>query len=184
MAKNSTLTKKEATHFYELFMPLLAYMDMAKPLKADNGKDYLRRANKLWADPSQIDDFIDAVDHKKISIQLTLTNEDREILRSWKRKRRGMFILARHDPDGSLFVDTNLSPEGTFQYYRVKGMLSTLESQVPNVPCFVEATILPWKKVLVTDGLIQTHRLPGKDKGDLVKTRDFALTNGTLITTF
>ena len=184
MAKNNTLTNKEGEHFYELFLPLLTYMNMKKPLRMNNAKDLLRRADKLWGDPSQIDDFIDALDSKRIPIQLTLTKEDRATLQGWKRLRRGMFLLARHDPDGSLFVDTTLSPEGTFQYYRVKGTLSSFENQIPNVPLFVDAAILPWKKVLITDGLIQVHRPSRADMDGLEKTRAFALANGTLITTF
>ena len=36
-------------------------------------------------------------------------------------------------------------------------MLSSLDSQIPRVPIFVKATLLPWKSVIVTDGLIQSY---------------------------
>ncbi len=78
---SNRLSRDEAMHFYRLFMPLLAYVDLDNPVRVGNAMDYKRRADALWAHSDSIDRLIDAIDHKRTTMKVSLTEEDREILR-------------------------------------------------------------------------------------------------------
>ncbi len=170
----------DGKHYFKLFLPLLAYADMDNPLIIGSLEDMKKRADIFWDDPSKIDAFIDDMDHNRTTMRVSLTQEDREILRSWKRCKREMFYVAAHRANGSLLVDSN------DQVYRVLGIQSTLEELLPELPIMAMTTILPWKDVLITEGILVPIYInnPGNIKRHLQAVCQQALDQGTVITTF
>ncbi len=179
MAKKNMLPPKDGSHFFELFLPLLAYADLEHPLIFGDASDMMQRAAVIWDNPARIDDFIDDVDHKKSKMRITLTDEDREILRSWKRCRRDVYYLASHRLNGALIVSQK------DQVYRVLGLQSSLQELMPKTPIMLMATLLPWKDKLITDGLFMPVPIlhPDDIQKHLQEVCQQALDQGTVITT-
>ena len=92
------LSEADAELFYEIFFPLLSYVNIKKKvikgLKAFDRNDHINDtdahqiAQKLWDDPAIIDRYIS--DNKD-----KLNEEKIEILQGFKRAHRGMFFVER-----------------------------------------------------------------------------------------
>ena len=102
-----TLSDKDAKLFYELWLPLLDYVNetckvnrKVKNLETGenlNPKEVKEIANVLWDDVSLIDQYLKG-DGKGIS------DENKEIIRSWKRRIQGRFVMERHLKKGTIFL--------------------------------------------------------------------------------
>lgn len=139
-------------------------------------EDMQRRARRIWRDPSLIDSYIQESDRRRGKEYFT--EEDRQILHSWKRFRTGVFYLVSHEADGTLLV--NKSKE----VYQIKGLQSPMEELFPAPPIIVETTLLPWKDVLITDGLYSPVGIlkPDSVRDTLQVLCRRAMENGTVIT--
>lgn len=179
-AKRNMLPPKDGSYFFHLFLPLLAHADLENPIIIGDSQDMITRSEFYWKDPSRIDAFIDDIDHKRTKSKFTLTEEDREILRSWKRCKYDVFYLVSHRANGSLLVDRE------DQVYRVLGLQSSLEELIPQTPVEVLTTILPWKDVLITDGLFLPILIANPDniRRRLQGICQKAIDEGTVITRF
>ena len=91
---------------------------------------------------SLIDDYL---------AQAQLSDENRDIVSSWKKHISGKFILERHLKKGSIFI--SLDDE---KVYLVKGLNSTWREMLDGMPppVLLNATLLPWKDVIISDGLV------------------------------
>ena len=150
-----TLDTENAKLFFKLFLPILDYVNLkCHVLENDekfmekwslsqgiNAQSALKTANKLWSDDTLIDDYL---------AQAQLSDEDREIVSSWKKHISGKFILERHLKKGSIFI--NLDDE---KVYLVKGLNSTWREMLDGMspPVLLNTTLIPWKDVIISDGL-------------------------------
>ena len=75
-----------------------------------NVQNALKTANKLWSDGTLIDDYL---------AQAQLSDENRNIVSSWKKHISGKFILERHLKKGSIFISLDDK-----KVYLVKGLNS------------------------------------------------------------
>jgi len=148
-----TLSKEDGQLFYKLWLPLLDYVNEkysintrmkhmagAKSLYPNEVKEI---ADKMWDDVSVIDDYLrECTD---------ILEQHQSILLSWKRRIRGTFVLERHLKKGSIFI--SMDDE---QVYQVSGIISSWEEMFPftPLPIIVEATFMPFKNVIISDGLI------------------------------
>ena len=96
-----TLDTENAKLFFKLFLPMLDYVNLkCHVLENDekfmekwtlsqgiNVQSALKTANKLWSDDTLIDDYL---------AQAPLSDENRDIVSSWKKHISGKFILERH----------------------------------------------------------------------------------------
>ncbi len=177
-AKQNMLSERDGEHFFELFSPLLAYADLDTPFILDDTMELRRRSNLIWRDVSLIDTYIAEMDRKRP--EKPIPEEDREIMRSWKRFRSGVFYVVSNQPDGTLFVDKSRA------VYRILGLQTPLEEIFPKTPIIVETTLLPWKDVLITDGIYSPVAIanPGKVKPTLDRMCRNAIERGTVVTSF
>ena len=139
-----TLDTENAKLFFKLFLPILDYVNLkCHVLENDekfmekwtlsqgiNVQSALKTANKLCSDDTLIDEYL---------AQAQLSDENRNIVSSWKKHIKGKFILERHLKKGSIFISMNDE-----KVYLVKGLNSVL----------LNATLLPWKDVIISDGLV------------------------------
>jgi hypothetical protein len=58
------------------------------------------------------------------------------------------FIILRHLQKHSIFMSKGV--------YAVLGIFTPLAAMFPNVPMFVEAVLIPFRDVIITDGLLQS----------------------------
>jgi hypothetical protein len=78
-----------------------------------------------------------------------LPDSERELVASWKDRVRGRFVIFKHLQKHSIFMSDAV--------YGVRGIYTPLEAMFPDVPVFVEAVLIPFRDVIITDGLIQGY---------------------------
>lgn len=154
----NTLNTDDAKLFYRIFRPLLGYVDqtfhvLEKPVKftADTAldpADCYQVSQKLWEDTSIIDSYL--------SLHPELSNEEKDILASWKAAISGTFYAERELKNGTVFLK-----DGTQEAFLVKGITSTLEETFEYwpLPLIVKATLIPFRDVIITDGLMSMYHV-------------------------
>lgn len=154
-----TLSSEDSLLFYRLWFQLLDYTNrkykISPKIKSFPIGGHLdpaevhKVANAIWDDGSIIDAFIADCSEK-------LENAHIEIIRGWKRRIHDRFILERHLQNGSIFISTTDQ-----QVYQVKGLQSSWPEMLHNapLPLILDATVIPFKDVLITDGLIVPYQI-------------------------
>ena len=151
-----TLDTENARLFFKLFLPILdcvnlkchviendeKFMEKWTFSQVINVQSALKTANKLWSDDTLIDDYL---------AQAQLSDENKNIVSSRKKHISGKFILERHLKKGSIFISMNDE-----KVYLVKGLNSTWSEMLNGMPppVLLNATLLPWKDVIISDGLV------------------------------
>lgn len=153
-----TLSVEDGKLYYELWIPLLDYVNkkykVNKKLKNTavakglDPADVKVVADKLWDDVSVIDEYL--LECKNMS------EEHRKIITSWKNCVRGRFIMERHLKKGSILI--SMENENVYQ---VGGIRSSLEEMFcyALMPLMIEATLLPFREMIITDGLIMPYNI-------------------------
>ena len=151
------LSNEDADLFYELWPLVLDYVNKkykinsaiknvfdARPL---NPQDVKEIADRMWDDVSVIDEFLDKNNSE-------ISGEHKEIIKGWKRRVRGDFLLERNLKKGSMFI----SMEGE-QVYQVSGIQSSWEEMFwyTPMPVMMKATLIPFKDVIISDGLVMAY---------------------------
>ena len=153
-----TLSQEDGQLYYKLWLPLLDFVNRkyrvnrklksiatAKELDPSEVK---KVADKLWTDVTIIDDYL------KESINLP--EEHKEIVRSWKRRIQGKFMMERHLKKGTIFI--SLDNE---EVYQVSGIISSWEEMFYGapIPLIIEATFMPFRDVIISDGLVMPYNI-------------------------
>ena len=143
-----TLKSEDAALFYELFMPLLNYVnhhyhvteDIDFTGKSVDAAEAMTVARFLWEQPSIIDDYIN---------ENIFPLEQMDILSNWKHCIPGRFIIERHLKKGSVFISTDDE-----SVYLVNGIIDSWEDMLFGVPTpiIVDAVLLPSKTALFPMG--------------------------------
>ena len=87
-----------------------------------------------------------------------LSEELQEVVRAWgERYVRGDFVVLQHLQEHTIFLDTGSPPKA----YAVLGLTTDLSDMAPNytLPLFLETVLLPYKGVIVCDGLVRASRM-------------------------
>jgi hypothetical protein len=107
--------------------------------------DALAIRNVMWNEAELIHQFlaVGAAD---------LTAAQRDLVASWTQRIDDNFIVIKHLQKQSIFIGKHV--------YGVLGIFSPLSELVGNVPAIVRAVLLPFRNVIITDGLITK---PGVD---------------------
>lgn len=154
-----TLSQEDGKLFYKLWLPLLDYVNskcnindlrniaVAKELDPQKVKEV---ANYLWSNVDIIDEYLN--DNESDS----LTDDDKDIIASWKRCITGRFMMERHLKKGTIFISME-----TEKVYRTVGIISSWEEMFfgAPMPIMVEATFLPFRDVIISDGLVMPFNI-------------------------
>lgn len=153
-----TLSIEDGQIYYKLWLPLLDFVNQKYGVKKNVKKlagaeslepsDVKALSNKLCDDVSVIDEYL--LEHKE------LLDEHREIILGWKRYVRGRFIIERHLKGGSILI--SMEDE---KVYQVCGIITSIEEMFyfAPMPLIVEATLIPFRNVIITDGLIMPYNI-------------------------
>jgi hypothetical protein len=150
------LKTENAELFYEMFLPLLNYVNESYHVTMESvnftgesvdPRDAAQVAHFLWERIWIINDYV---------AENALHEEQREIILSWKRCISGTFIIERHLKKGSVFIDTDNN-----SVYMVNGIIDSWEEMFLGVPTpiIVKATLLPFRDVIISDGLVSAYRV-------------------------
>lgn len=151
------LTDKETKQFYDLWIPLLDFVNLKYKLipnlygvaspKGLPPTAVAQISLKLWENLSAIDEFIES-EHK------TMSGEEIALVSSWKKMIHGKFIVNRHLKRGSVLI--SLENE---EVYMVKGLYSSWKEILKDfpVPQVVQATLLPFRDVIIHNGIVEPY---------------------------
>lgn len=149
------LPPEDGDLFYHIFFPFLDFV---------NGKLHINKLKNLGAkkslDPGTVKEIAEAAwsDTSLIGEYLAahgsaLPLEHQAILKSWERCISGRFVLERNLKNGGILI--SLDDESVYQ---VRGIKSSFEEMYyyHSLPVMIDATLLPFKGVIITDGLLGT----------------------------
>lgn len=151
------LSEKDGQLFYELWLPLLDYANE----KYKVNKKLKNMANSRMLDPAEVKkvadalwEHVDVIDQYLEEKSAGMTEDHKEIVSSWKYCLPGKFVLERNLKKGSIFISCE---DG--RVYQVQGIVSSFEEMFPYepLPVLVEATLLPFRDVIITDGLVAEY---------------------------
>ena len=145
------LSNEDAKLFYQLWLPLLNYVNNNYHILVDeidftsekiDPQDAAEVAHFLWERTWIIDDYLNEAE---------ISEEHKEIIKSWKRCIVGRFIIERHLKKGSVFISIDDN-----SVYMVSGIIDSWEEMLRNapMPTLLDATLLPFKNVIISDGLV------------------------------
>ena len=148
-----TLSQEDGQLYYKLWMPLLDYVNKKYRVnrklksmataKSLDPVEVKKVANRLWDDVTIIDDYLR--ENEK------LPEDHKEIVRSWKRRIQGQFLMERHLKKGTIFI--SMEDE---EVYQVRGIISSWEEMFYGapMPLLLEATFMPFRDVIISYGLV------------------------------
>lgn len=154
------LSEEDGQLYYQLWLPLLDYVNKKYNINSNIGQmacaeslnpnDVKEIADKMWDNVSVIDDYLAE------PCCTDLEDEHTDIIRSWKRRIRGEFVMERHLKKGSIFISVDDE-----QVYQASGIISTWEEMFCYVPLpiMVQATFMPFRDVIISDGLVMPYNL-------------------------
>lgn len=153
-----TLSEEDAVLFYELWLPLLDYVNkrygvskrFSRMLKMNRVDTQAAKeiANQLWENVDVIDDYL--------AEQTDMPEEYKEIVSGWKRVIRGKFVMERHLGKGSIFISMQSD-----DVYQVCGIVSSWEEMFYGapLPLILEAALIPFRDVIISDGLVVPYQI-------------------------
>ena len=154
-----TLSHEDGQLFYKLWLPLLDFVNKKYKINSKlksiatakrlDPADVKEVADKLWSSVAIIDEYLKE--------NVDLPEEHKEIVRSWKRRINGKFIMERHLKKGTIFI--SLQNE---EVYQVSGIISSWEEMFYGapMPLMIEATFMPFRDVIISDGLVMPYTHP------------------------
>ena len=195
------LSPEDSDLFFDIFFPLLDFVNHRHKIvpsienmvrtKEEKGFlnpiDLMKISLKLWENAdNEIDEYIQAATfndgHSSRNNDAGSRVAERiEILNSWKQNRiSDKFFVERHLKSGSIFIS------GANAVYNVKGLQSSWEEMLwySKLPTMLDATLIPFKGVIISDGLAKLSRIifgPGI-RADLKRIYMTAKKNGQIKT--
>lgn len=149
---NACLSREDASLFYKIYFGLLEFTNDKYKIKS-NYKIY----NKKFINPYEITDIIDKFWANKDSIILEFclanpykfNSEELKITGEFKKGIRDIFIIAK-------FYEEYTAVMNNERTYMIKGINDNLDNVISykDLPKTAMMSILPFKDVLIYDGLI------------------------------
>ena len=152
------LSEENGKRFYDLWLPLLDYVNEKRGIKSKlrdirledhlNPNEVKAVSDVLWADAEIIDEYLKDVKN--------IPDSDRELIRGWKRCITGRFIIERILKKGAMLISVENE-----EVYQVSGIISTWDEMFgyARLPLMIQATLIPFEDVIISDGLIQTYNI-------------------------
>lgn len=148
-----TLEKQDAELFYQLWFPLLDFVnqkyqvcpgmgtiDRSRGVDAAEAK---KVANYLWSHTEVLQEYL---------AQAKLPEEQAQIVAGWAQCKPGRYIMERHLKKGTVFIS-----EDDRTVYMVKGLFSTWEEMMGKGPVLLDAVLIPFKDMIISDGLVSVY---------------------------
>jgi hypothetical protein len=166
------LSQYEIELFYKLWCTLIWSINQKhkivsafkKPVYGDrvNEEPFIAIRSKLWENPQWIDEFLCEKEFDG------LNEVECGILKDWRENFiKGQFILVKHLSKYSVFMTF----DDPSKLYGVCGISNPIRETAPyNVPCIVDAVLLPFKDKIIYDSFLGTYPVSfGKSLKDSMK---------------
>ena len=148
-----TLEKQDAELFYELLFPLLDFVNQKYRVcpgmgtidrsRGVDAADAKKIADYLWSHTQVLQEYL---------AQAKLPEEQAQIVAGWAQCKPGKYIMERHLKKGTVFIS-----EEDQQVYLVQGLFSTWEEILGKGPVLLDAVLIPFKDMIISDGLVTAY---------------------------
>lgn len=178
------LPAEDADLFFKLMWSLQNYVNLKMAILPDvSDTDEYRSLppNETLGVRNALYDNIHLIDSYVEENPEDLPLEELEIVKGWKKFRRGDFFIERVLKKHAIFIGDN-------QVYAVLGLYESLKDLLPYVrlPYYATAVLLPFKGKIVYDGMLEGYPISigGGIKSHLRETYMAAKQNGRIIESF
>lgn len=146
------LSEKDADLFFDLMFPLQFYVNQKEDLFENietveeyrnlDIEDQLLVRDALWENPDLIAQYV-SENPDNLSV------EHLNLVKSWQQRVHGRFVIERLLKKHAIFVADE-------KVYAVLGLHGSFDEMIPKeaLPVFVEAVLLPFRDVIIYDGLL------------------------------
>ena len=174
--QNACLSKKEAKLFYKIYFGLLEYTNKKYKINP-----HIKIYNHNGINPYEIRNIVDKYWENKVEItkKFCLDNpykfnqEELNIANEFKKGIRSIFIISKYELEYTAFMERD-------RVYMVKGINDHIDNIIPynELPHVVMTSVIPFKKVLVYDGMLlelsikmgnEFDELIDKEYGSMIK---------------
>ena len=148
-----TLEKQDAELFYELWFPLLDFVNQKYRVCPGTGTidrsrgvdaaDAKKIADYLWSHTQVLQEYI---------AYAKLPEEQAQIVAGGGQCKPGKYIVERHLKKGTVFIS-----EDDQTVYMVEGLFSTWEEMMGKGPVLLDAVLIPFKDMIISDGLVTAY---------------------------
>jgi hypothetical protein len=145
-----TLAEEDAAMFYRAWGALLTWVNdrrkivppfpLPTPERPIDPRSATQIRDVVWAEDALREGFL-------ADRAAGLGAAERDLIASWKHRVRGSFVILKHMQKHSIFMSDAV--------YGVHGIYTPLEVMFPRVPMFVQAVLIPFRDVIIKDGLLQ-----------------------------
>jgi hypothetical protein len=153
------LPTHEVDRFYKMWFSLLRFaneklkivpnLSPKGPEDSIASKHAIKVRDALWKNEAILDQFIE-------ENPAWLPPEDLNILKNWKYRRQGNFIVYKVLKKHAIFI----SQDKHADVFAVKGLYNSFEEMFgTDFPRLVEAVLLPFNNEITTDGLMPSYNL-------------------------
>ena len=153
------LPTHEVDRFYKMWFSLLRFaneklkvvpnLSHKGPEDSIDSKRAIKVRDALWKNEAILDQFIEENPAR-------LPPEDLNILKNWKYRRQGNFIIYKVLKKHAIFI----SQDKHADVFAVKGLYNSFEEMFgTDFPRLVEAVLLPFNNEITTDGLLPSYNL-------------------------
>ncbi|AEF82280.1 hypothetical protein [Leadbettera azotonutricia] len=146
------LSKEENNIYFKNWLDILAFVNdkyqivkkFGHPKKGEdinlNHVDEIK--TKLWENTKIIDEYI--------KINKKLSDDDIYLLKSWKKRITGKFIILKQLKNYCIFLD-----EKQENVYGIIGLSNSIAEYLPFIPVYIETTLMPFKDRIAYDGILK-----------------------------
>lgn len=150
---NACLSRSDANRFYKIYFALLEFTNNKYKINPS-----LKLYNKKGINPYLIRDIVDKFWENKDSIVLEFclanpykfNKEELEIASEFKNGIQRVFIIAKYEQEYTGFMLED-------KIYMVKGVNDNIDNIIhyKDLPCVVTTSIIPFKGILIYDGMLR-----------------------------
>ena len=148
------LTEQEAKRFYNIWFPLLNYVNEKRNLSPTfaeswhnqnvNPQDAVILRDALWEDDTLREGFIAENPHNLSAVDLALVE-------SWKHRVNDSFFIAHYLKSHAIFITGKLA-------YGVWGITNSIEEMTDGqTPVYVKTVLIPFENRIIYDSLIAPY---------------------------
>jgi len=152
------LPEEDIELFYKLYPTLLFYTNQRRGIVKDVAtvgeymqlpfEEMTKVREALYEYPELIDSFVN-------ESSFDFSQEELEIVRSWKHFVKGKFFLSRYLKKYAIFLDEGSPPKA----YGVLALRSDIQEMAggSRLPVYLEAVLLPFKGTIIHDGFLMPY---------------------------
>jgi hypothetical protein len=150
------LTPAQVTRFYAIWFPLLRFVNHRRAVVEPSllvrqpldPADCVPVRDVLWSDNSLLEAYMSENPNN-------LSAQDLAVVRSWRNRVSGTFLVVKHLKKHSIFVSDRISPAGAPYVYAVVGLNSPFEETLLcDPPCMIKTVLVPFEGEITYDSLL------------------------------